>query len=137
LQALSPFWDAGQLHISCSGDRMRLTTGQSSLDSLVICMRYEDRRAASLHDRYARRIGVLASRFARLGDAIVLIQDAVFVLRPSPRDRGLDDAFGKGMKIFALKADLDARSAKAPLGVEMIGHEGLLEHVTRYERTVS
>jgi len=67
----------------------------------------------------------------------VLIQNAVFVLRPSPRDRALDDALAMGLKLFAMKADLDARSVEAPSSVEVIGYDELVELITRYERTVS
>ena len=76
-------------------------------------------------------------RLARPGDAIVLVQDAVFVFISSPRDRALDDALAKGLKVFAMKADLDARSVKAPSGVETIGYRELVELITRYEGTVS
>ena len=78
-----------------------------------------------------------ALRVARPGDAIVLIQDAVFTFMSSQRDRALDDALTRGLKVFAMKLDLDARSVKAPSGVEIIGYDGLVELITRYERTVS
>jgi len=76
-------------------------------------------------------------RLARPGDAIVLIQDAVFFFRSSTRDRVLNDALVRGLKVFAMKADLDARSMKAPSGVEIIGYDEFVELVIRYERTVS
>ena len=67
----------------------------------------------------------------------MLIQYAVFVFRPSPRDRALDGALAKDLKLFAIKADLDARSVEAPSSVEVIGCGELVELITRYGRTLS
>lgn len=67
----------------------------------------------------------------------MLIQDAVFVFRPSPRDRALDGALAKGLKLSAMKADLDARSVEAPSSVEAIGYDELVELITRYGKTLS
>jgi sulfur relay protein TusB/DsrH len=67
----------------------------------------------------------------------VLIQNAVFVFRPSPRDRTLDDALAMGLKLFAMKADLDARSVEAPSSVEVIGYDELVELITRHGKTLS
>lgn len=67
----------------------------------------------------------------------MLIQDAVFVFRPSPRDRALDDALAKGLKLSAMKADLDARSVEAPSSAEVIGYDELVELITRYGKTLS
>jgi len=78
-----------------------------------------------------------ALRVARPGDAIVLIQDAVFILMSSQTDRALDDALATGLKLFAMKADLGARSVEAPSSVEVIGYDELTEPITRYAKTLS
>ena len=67
----------------------------------------------------------------------MLIQNAVFVFRLSPRDRALDDDLAMGLKLFAMKADLDARSVEAPSSVEVIGYDELVELITRYGKTLS
>lgn len=78
-----------------------------------------------------------ALKLARAGDGIVLVQDAVFALRSPSRECRIEDASRKGLRLYALKADMDARSVKATPAVETIDYDRLVELLIQYERTFS
>ena len=87
--------------------------------------------------RSARTRWDLVFKLAKSGDAVVLIQDGVLATVRTTGDRGIENLMQRGVKIFALKADMDARTLGARPGVEAIDYDQLVELLVRYDRTFS
>ena len=86
---------------------------------------------------YSRPDAKNTLELARPGDGILMIQDALFIFRLPSDDHTIEDALARGLKIYALKVDLEARSVTPPPGVEIVEYDGFVELLTGYERTVS
>ncbi|HIE33780.1 MAG TPA: sulfurtransferase complex subunit TusB [Candidatus Altiarchaeales archaeon] len=58
-------------------------------------------------------------KLSREGDAVLFVQNAVFVLDNAPEDfaKEMENKKSLGVKLYALKADLDARGIKTNLEV--------------------
>jgi sulfur relay protein TusB/DsrH len=76
----------------------------------------------------------LALKLAKSGDAVVLIQDGVAV---TAEDSEIENLAQRGVKILALKADMDARKLNIKHGVEGIDYEQLVDLLIQYDRTFS
>jgi len=79
----------------------------------------------------------LALKLVKSGDAVVLIQDGVVVAARPTVDSGIENLAQRGVKILALKADMDARKLNMKHGVEGIDYEQLVDLLIRYDRTFS
>jgi sulfur relay protein TusB/DsrH len=79
----------------------------------------------------------LVSKLAKSGDAIVLIQDGVAVTARAEEDSGIENLVRRGVRIVALKTDMDARKLSMKLSVEGIDYEQLVDLMIRYDRTFS
>jgi tRNA 2-thiouridine synthesizing protein B len=78
-----------------------------------------------------------AIRLAKVGDGIVLTQDAVLAVRSVPQEDGIEEASRKNIRIYAIKADMEARSLKEVGWVKIIDYDGLVELLGQYESTWS
>ena len=78
-----------------------------------------------------------AIRLAKAGDGIVLTQDAVLALRSAPKEDSIEEAWRKNIKIYAIKADMDARSLKEIAWVKTIDYDDLVELLGQYKNTCS
>jgi sulfur relay protein TusB/DsrH len=76
-------------------------------------------------------------KLARAGDGIVLTQDAVLSLKSAPKEVDFEEISRKGLKLYALKADMDARSVKSVRFVEVIDYDTLIELLAKYDSTFS
>jgi sulfur relay protein TusB/DsrH len=76
----------------------------------------------------------LALKLAKSGDAVVLIQEGVVV---TTEDSEIENLAQRGVKILALKADMDARKINVRHGVESVDYEQLVDLLIRYERSFS
>jgi sulfur relay protein TusB/DsrH len=76
----------------------------------------------------------LALKLAKSGDAVVLIQEGVVV---TTEDSEIENLAQRGVKILALKADMDARKINLRHGVESVDYEQLVDLLIRYERSFS
>lgn len=79
----------------------------------------------------------LAFKLAKSGDAVVLIQDGVVVTTRAAEDSGIENLVQRGVKMLALKADMDARKLNMKHGVEGIDYAQVVDLLTRYDRTFS
>ena len=79
----------------------------------------------------------LASKLAKSGDAVVLIQDGVVVADRAAGDSGIENLVKKGIRTLALKADVDTRRIKVMQGVECIDYEQLVNLLIQYDRSFS
>jgi sulfur relay protein TusB/DsrH len=79
----------------------------------------------------------LVLKLAKSGDAVVLIQDGVVVAVRPAEDSGIKNLVQRGVKILALKADMDARRPSVKHGVEGIDYAQLVDLLIRYDRTFS
>jgi sulfur relay protein TusB/DsrH len=79
----------------------------------------------------------LAFKLAKSGDAVVLIQDGVVVTARAAEDSGIENLVQRGVKILALKADMDARKLNMKHDVEGINYEQVVDLLIRYDRTYS
>ena len=79
----------------------------------------------------------LAFTLAKSGDAVVLIQDGVVVTTRAAEDSGIENLVQRGVKMLALKADMDARKLNMKHGVEGIDYEQVVDLLIRYDRTFS
>jgi sulfur relay protein TusB/DsrH len=75
-------------------------------------------------------------KLAKPEDGILLIQDAVFLLRSWPAI-GIEEGLMKDLKFYALKQDMDARSVRSIAGVKAIGYDDLVELLTEYDNCFS
>jgi tRNA 2-thiouridine synthesizing protein B len=76
-------------------------------------------------------------KLAKPGDGIVLMQDAVLALRSAPR---VIDIGGKSLsevRLYALKADMEARSIQPNRLIEVIDYDRLIELLGKYDSTFS
>jgi tRNA 2-thiouridine synthesizing protein B len=78
-----------------------------------------------------------AIRLAKAGDGIVLTQDAVLALRSAPKEESIEEASRNKIKIYAIKADMDARSLKEIAWVKTIDYDDLVELLGQYKNTCS
>ena len=74
---------------------------------------------------------------ARPDDGIILIQDGVFALGSEGERSRLAASSKSGIRIYALKPDIEARSIKSPDYVDVREYDGLIELLERYDRTFS
>ena len=74
-------------------------------------------------------------RLAQQGDGIIVAQDAVFSAKTNLSD--LDSASKRGVTIFAVKADLEARSISVPQYAHSIDYVRFVELLAEYVRTFS
>ena len=77
---------------------------------------------------------------ARPGDGIVLMQDAVLAIRIGSelsKDSWIRSASTRGVKLYAINADLEARSVEGTPAVESITIDNLVELLWKYDRTYS
>jgi sulfur relay protein TusB/DsrH len=72
---------------------------------------------------------------AQQGDGVIIAQDAVFSVKTNPSD--LDSASKRGVTIFAVKADLEARAISAPQFIHSIDYVRFVELLAEYARTFS
>lgn len=74
--------------------------------------------------------------YARDGDAVVLIEDAVFgaAEAESPLTAVLNDADARGIEVFVLGPDLDARGIETSLAT--VDYAGFVELLAQYDRAV-
>ena len=79
----------------------------------------------------------LAFTLAKSGDAVVLIQDGVVVTTRAAEDSGIENLVQRGVKMLALKADMDARKLNMKHGVEGIDYAQVVDLLIRYDRTFS
>jgi len=79
----------------------------------------------------------LAFKLAKSGDAVVLIQDGVVVTTRAAEDSGIENLVQRGVKMLALKADMDARKLNMKHGVEGIDYAQVVDLLIRYDRTFS
>ena len=79
----------------------------------------------------------LALKLAKSGDVVVLIQDGVVLTARAAEDSEIENLAQRGVKILALKADMDARKLSMKHGVEGIDYEQLVDLLIRYDRTFS
>ena len=79
----------------------------------------------------------LTLKLAKSGDAVVLIQDGVVVAARPAEDSGIENLVQRGVKILAVKADMDTRRLDMKHGVEGIDYEQLVDLLIRYDRTFS
>jgi tRNA 2-thiouridine synthesizing protein B len=68
-------------------------------------------------------------------DAIILAQDAVFSVKMNPND--LDSASKRGVVIFAVRPDMEARSIIAPSYVRPVDYAGFVDLILQYARIFS
>jgi tRNA 2-thiouridine synthesizing protein B len=78
-----------------------------------------------------------ALKLARAGDGIALTQDAVLALRSTPEGVNIEEAARKGVKVYPLKTDMDARSIKVTPFVQPIDYDVLIELLSEYDGTFS
>lgn len=64
---------------------------------------------------------------------VLLIQNAVYALKAAPADYKelVDKAMAKGIKFYALEADLKARGITAPADVTVINYDGFVDLVVK------
>lgn len=79
----------------------------------------------------------LASKLAKSGDAVVLIQDSVVCADRPGRDSGIENLVKKGVRTLAVKADVDTRKLSIRHGVECIDYEQLVDLLIQHDRTFS
>ena len=79
----------------------------------------------------------LAFKLAKSGDAVVLVQDGVVLTARAAEDSEIENLAQRGVKILALKADMDARKLNIKHGVEGIDYEQLVDLLIQYDRTFS
>ncbi len=79
----------------------------------------------------------LAFELAKSDDAIALIQDGVVAASHDAADDRIRDLLQKGVKILALKADMEARHLSMKGGIEGIDYEQLVDLLIRHDRTFS
>ena len=79
----------------------------------------------------------LASKLAKSGDAVVLIQDGVVVADRAAGDSGIENVARRGIRTLALKADVDTRKINVKHGVECIDYEQLVDLLVQYDRSFS
>jgi sulfur relay protein TusB/DsrH len=72
---------------------------------------------------------------AQQGDGVIVAQDAVLSVKTNLGD--LDSASKRGVTIFALKADLEARSISIPQFIHSIDYVRFVELLAEYARTFS
>lgn len=74
--------------------------------------------------------------FARDGDAVLLIEDAVFGAGDvqTPLTAALEDATNRGLDVFALEPDLTARGIETSL--KTVDYAGFVELLTKHDRAV-
>ena len=74
--------------------------------------------------------------FAREGDAVILIEDAVFGAAPvaSPLSAALDDAAERGLSVHVLAPDADARGIEPSLPT--VDYAGFVELLANHDRAV-
>lgn len=80
-------------------------------------------------------------RMARSGDTVLLTQDGVYAaVAAAPRSAALlDDALARGLVIYALVADIDARglAGKLHAAVQLVDDNGFVALTERHPRIVS
>lgn len=79
----------------------------------------------------------IAFKIAMPGDAVLLIQEGVLATTGNTGDRRIADLTQRGVKILALKSDMDARRVDMKHGVEAIDYEQLVDLLIRYDSTFS
>ena len=74
--------------------------------------------------------------FARPGDSVLLIEDAVYAASPlpTPLTSLLAEAQAKGVSVLALQADVEARGVKTSLPV--VDYGGFVDLIAAHERSV-
>jgi tRNA 2-thiouridine synthesizing protein B len=76
-------------------------------------------------------------RLAKPGDGVIVTQDAVLALRSTQKENSINKASGRGIKFYAVKADIDARSVRPLRSVKLIDYDDLVELLSQYESTFS
>ena len=71
------------------------------------------------------------------GDGILLLQDAVLAIKSSPFSKKLSDLNGKGVNLYAVDADTEARGVDPPPWVELVNYDDIVELLARYAKTYS
>ena len=71
------------------------------------------------------------------GDGILLLQDAVLAIKSSPFSTKLSDLKGKGVDVYAVDADTEARAINPPPWVELVTYDDVVELLVRYAKTYS
>jgi tRNA 2-thiouridine synthesizing protein B len=70
------------------------------------------------------------------GDAILLIHDAVVILKHAPQQvrDALESLLGKEVHLYALEEDCDARGIKSD--VRKVNYDGFVDLITRFDKVV-
>ncbi len=73
---------------------------------------------------------------ARTGDAVVLIEDAVYAAGAveTPLSPHLNEAAARGISLYVLEPDLQARGMETDLPV--VDYDGLVDLIAEYDRSV-
>ena len=71
------------------------------------------------------------------GDGILLLQDAVLAIKSSPFSKKLSDLNGKGVNLYAVDADTEARAVNPPPWVELVNYGDIVELLAGYAKTYS
>jgi len=71
------------------------------------------------------------------GDGVLLLQDAVLAVKSSQFSMKLGDLNGKGVNVYALDADAEARGVNPPPWVELVTYDDIVELLARYAKTYS
>ena len=71
------------------------------------------------------------------GDGVLLLQDAVLAVKSSQFSMKLSDLNGKGVNVYAMDADTEARAINPPPWVELVNYGDIVELLAGYAKTYS
>jgi len=74
--------------------------------------------------------------FAAEGDCVLLIEDGVYAAAPVPTQaaKAMEEAVARGVRVCALRPDLDARGVRTEL--ETVDYPGFVDLIVEYDRSV-
>ncbi|RKY99334.1 MAG: sulfurtransferase complex subunit TusB [Candidatus Hydrothermota bacterium] len=86
---------------------------------------------------FKRRDGILYLKLAEADDAVIFIQNGVYAKRAMPTEMksALEDAVKRGVKVYFLKEDLEARGLSSE-GEDIIDYDGFLDLIESHSKIV-